>query len=98
MEDLEKRMSNAERDLRTSMDQTARSLACLAQNLSEQEGTLYDMRAIQTQHGRDLRDTKAEVKLLQGNVLALRSELKAFQEEVRAGFVQVLEALRKQGE
>ena len=97
-EDVEKRVTHLESDLSKSMNQVARSLASLSQSLSEQEGTLYDMRAIQTQHGRDIRDTKAEVKLLQGNVLSLRSEVKALQEEVKAGFAEVLEALKRQRE
>lgn len=96
-EETEKRLARLETDMAASLNQVAHGIASVAQSLSEQEGTLYDMRAIQTQHGRDIRDTKAEVKLLQGNVLALRAELKAFQEEVRASFAQVLDTLRKQG-
>lgn len=65
------------KDFEKSMGQIARGLTGLAQSLSEQEGSLYDMRAIQTQHGRDVRDVKAEVKLLSGNVIALRSEVSA---------------------
>ena len=91
MEEISKRLDHLETDLTDSMKQVARSQFELSRNLADQEVTVYELQAIMKQHSRDIRAMRTDMKTLQASITTLK-------EEVKAGFAEVLEAIRKQRE